>query len=151
MKFLERSCRLPEERGKRSLVDFGKVSDLSMPHVLPLALKQSVRILQGRPVKEAELHIARIRVNIRDGSISAHPAPVSPLDGFAQPRFNAFHKLPQRTNDRLILGALAVNVIIEACICLHPCHYRLLCGDAIGSLPWLGPSNAAVQRPRVAV
>src|SRR5262245_24108392 len=136
MKFLERSCRLPEQCGKRPFVNFGRVSDFNMLYILPLALKQSLRILQARPVKEAELHIARIRVDIRDGPLSADPAPVSPLHSFAQPGFNAFHKLPQRTDDRLVLWALSLKVIIEARICLHPCHYRLLIGDAIGSLPW---------------
>src|SRR5262245_12563789 len=106
MKFLKRSSRLPEERSKRPLVDFRWVSDFNVPHVLPLALKQSLRILQESPVKEAELHIVRIRVNVGDGAFFAHPATVSPLHGFAQPRFNAVHKLPQLPDDRLIPGAL---------------------------------------------
>ena len=89
---------------------------------LPLAFKQSLRILQGGPVKEAELHIPPIGVHVCYRSLTSDPTSVSPLHGLAQLRLNAFHELPKCTNDRLILWTLGLEVFIEACICLHSFH-----------------------------
>src|SRR5262245_49216712 len=93
-----------------------------MAHITPLALKQSLRILQRRSIEEAELHASGIRINVRDGPIPANPAPVTPLHSLAQPWLNAFHELPKRADDLLILGSLILKVIIEAPICLHLLH-----------------------------
>src|SRR5689334_21025777 len=43
--FLARARGLPEQCGKRPLVNCRTVTNFNMPHVLPLAFKQSLRIL----------------------------------------------------------------------------------------------------------
>ena len=78
---LARARGLSEECCKRPPVDFRRVMDFDMAHIAPLALEQSLRRLQGRPVEESELHISGVRVNVRHRPIPADPAPVSPLHG----------------------------------------------------------------------
>ncbi len=75
--------------------------DFYVPHVLPLAFKQSLRILQGGPVKEAELHVPHIGVHVCYRSLTSDPTSVSPLHGLAQLRLNAFHELPKCTDEEL--------------------------------------------------
>src|SRR5688572_28490894 len=96
--------------------------DLYVPHVLPLAFEQSLRILQGGSVEEAKLHKRRIGVHVCHGSLASDPAAVSPLHGLAQLGLDAFHEPSERTDDRLVLLTLGLQVFIEARIRLHFSH-----------------------------
>src|SRR5688572_29027724 len=96
--------------------------NLDVSYVLSCAFKQSSWIAQGRSAKETKLNICRGRVNVHDGPVAADPASVSPLHGFPEARFSALHEQPKRTNNRLILRILILEVIVEARIRLHLCH-----------------------------
>jgi len=113
---------LPEKRCKRLVVDVRRVVDLDVTYVLSCAFEQSFRIAQRRSPEETELHVSSGGVNVRHGTVAADPATISPLHGFRQLGFGAFHKPPKRTNDRSISGALILQVLVEARICLHSSH-----------------------------
>src|SRR5687768_15229161 len=130
LRLLGRMRRLPEECGKCGLIDRRTVTDLYVPHVLPLAFKQSLRVFQAGPVKEAKLHILRIGVHVRHGSLPSDPTSVSPLHGLAQLRLETFHEPSKRTDDRLVLWPLGLQVFIEVCIRLHFSHRVPILRDA---------------------
>src|SRR5688572_12933083 len=122
--------RLPKEGGKGRLIDRGTVPDLYVPHVLPLAFQQSLRVFQGGSAKEAKLHILRVGIHVRHGSLTSDPTSIAPLHRLTQLGLKTFHEPPKRTDDPLVLWTLVLLVVVEVGVRLHFSHGEPILRDA---------------------
>src|SRR3990172_6845370 len=119
---LSQARGLSEQGREGGRVDVGRGTDLDVPHVLARALEQRVRVLQRRAAEEAELHVARVRVDVRNVLLPLHPAPVAPLHGLLKARGDALHQLAQFPDHGLGSGRLLREVRVERRKGLHPFH-----------------------------